>query len=122
MDKSTHTDKKMLPNVLDNIVDKYDINGWSCYESRSGFICINIRFEAGNVGQSVYARNANQVTQDQQHSQQPDQGHINKKTQLQPGIYYRRVSERQQLRNSNRIQAHKDSTNAKRTPNDEIEK
>ena len=64
----------------------------------------------------MYASAANQVIQDQQHRQ-----HINKNTQLQPGIYYRRVSERQQLRNSSRIQAHKDSTNARRTANNEIE-
>ena len=51
--------------------------------------------------------------------QQSNQAHPNNNTQ--PGILYRRVSERQQLRNYKRIQAHKDSINARSKSNAETE-
>ena len=80
---------KVLKIMLAQLVAKNTISGWSIYENRGGFVCMNIRFSVEDNVDCV--DNA-----DNDSTQQP---YTNNQT-----IQYRRVSPKQQARNVKRVQ------------------
>jgi len=80
---------KVLKIMLAQLVAKNTISGWSIYENRGGFVCMNIRFSVEDNVECV----------DNADSGSTQQPYTNNQT-----IQYRKVSPKQQARNVKRVQ------------------
>ena len=125
MEIPTKTLPKVLGNMIQHMVNAHDVNGWNIYENKSGHICLNIRFDpSAIIAQPIHVSTCS-TNQDKSNKQlqvsAPMNGVPEQLCDIHTGVQYRRVSVRQQNRNSLRVQAYKDSKIGASASNSESE-
>ena len=80
-----------IPNVLNimfrQLVSQNTLHGWNIFEDRNGYVCLNIRFTMESIGTVGNNKAQSDIL----------------------GTQYKRVSPKQQARNTQRVQAYTDS-------------
>ena len=125
MEIPTKTLPKVLGNMIQHMVNAHDVNGWNIYENKSGHICLNIRFDpSAIIAQPIHVSTCS-TNKDKSNKQlqvsAPMNGVPEQLCDIHTGVQYRRVSVRQQNRNSLRVQAYKDSKIGASASNSESE-